>query len=100
VGVERAAEGIEPTLRLILGLVLVGGVLGAAAPALAAQPTLQGCLGESVAGGAQAVHPYGGLVSSVAKATGPGNRPGVGDEVQAIQAGNVPDVVFPNTCND
>jgi hypothetical protein len=30
----------------------------------------------------------------------PGNRPGLGDGVQLLQAGLVPDEVVPNTCND
>jgi hypothetical protein len=30
----------------------------------------------------------------------PGNRPGLGDGVQLLQAGLVPDELVPNTCND
>jgi hypothetical protein len=89
-------------MKLRLGLVMMGlvvGLLGGVGYASAAKPVVQGCVGESVSGNAQAIPQYGQVVSSVAKdATGLGG-PGVGDEVQAVQAGGVPDTVFPNTCN-
>ena len=67
--------------------------------ALAATPVQRGCVGESVSTNAQAIPRYGQLISSVAtNASGVGG-PGVGTEVQAVQAGQVPDTVFPNTCN-
>jgi hypothetical protein len=64
--------------------------------ASAAEPAKQGCVGESVAANAQTIHPYGAFISSVA----PQNIFGtLGDAVQAVQAGQVPDDLYNNTCN-
>jgi hypothetical protein len=86
--------------RIILSAALVLGAFAFGSTAIAAKPVSQACLGASVSSAAQNIPEYGGLVSGAARATDEGNRPGVGDDVQAIQAGAVPDEDFPNTCND
>jgi hypothetical protein len=88
--------------KFVVSIALCVGLLGAgaAATASAAQPVSQGCVGDTVTAAAHAVHPYGSAVSGFAHDTSNGNRAGVGDDLQALQAGQVPDEVFPNTCND
>jgi hypothetical protein len=71
------------------------GVVGAGPPAN------QGCYGESISGLAStqpAPGAFGDAVVGFAQA--PDSRPGLGDGVQLLQAGLVPDEVVPNTCND
>ena len=80
---------------VVVGLGLVLG-LGHAYAATAVQ---RGCVGESVSTNAQAIPRYGQLISSVATNANGLGGPGVGTEVQAVQAGQVPDAIFPNTCN-
>ena len=65
--------------------------------ARAATPTVHGCFGESVSAVAAEWRPFGNFVSGTAQ--DPTNRPGIGDGVQAVQAGQVDDADFPNTCN-
>ena len=63
-----------------------------------ARPAEPGCLGASVSAAATADgRGFGAFVSFTAR-NDPGN--GVGDAVQAVLAGVVPDEAFPNTCND
>jgi hypothetical protein len=64
--------------------------------ASAAQPTAPGCVGASVSANAQALHPYGGFISS----NTPRNAFGtLADAVHALQAGQIPDDLYANTCN-
>ena len=62
----------------------------------AATPAVQGCVGDTFAGhkspafGAVVIRPF---------AQDPTNRPGLGDGIQALQAGAVPDEVAANACN-
>lgn len=63
--------------------------------AFAAKPNNQACLGEDVSGYAQGGADFGGFISSIAEST-----PGVGSDIQAHLAGQVPDSVIPNSCND
>jgi hypothetical protein len=84
-------------------LLVVAGVAGAsvaiaAGTASATQPVVRGCAGQSVSANAKALHPYGQVVLSP---NAPRNDFGtVGDAVQAFHAGQFPDEVLPNTCND
>ena len=82
------------------GLVATAGVAllsGAVAlPASAAQPVVQGCVGESVS--ALASPRFGPIVASFAQADD--GEPGVGAGIQRLQAGEQPDSFVPNTCND
>jgi hypothetical protein len=84
--------------KLLVGVAVAGALLGiGAGTASAAQPTVNGCMGQSVSANAQVLHPYGQVVLAP---NAPRNDFGsIGDAVQAIQAGAVPDEVFPNTCN-
>lgn len=84
--------------KFVLG-VAVAGVLGVAATgsASAGPPAVRGCLGESVAQNAHALWPYGRFISSVAPANDFGT---MGDAVQQVQSGAVPDEIYWNTCND
>ena len=61
----------------------------------AAMPNNQACLGHDVSGYAQGGAEFGSLISGLASTTG-----GVGADVQAHLAGQVPDEVIPNSCND
>ncbi len=90
-------------MKKVLAVLLVSGVAAlalAGGGALAAKPAVQGCLGASVRWHATTEGAGGGFGHFVAdtardKAFGPG----VGEEVQAVQAGEVPDADFENTCN-
>ena len=66
----------------------------------AAEPANQACLGTSFSALAtgQAPGVFGARV--VGFAQDPGSRPGLGDGIQVLQAGVVPDGAVPNTCND
>jgi hypothetical protein len=85
-------------------LLVAAGVAGAsvaigigAGTASAAQPVVQGCVGESVSALAKTLHPYGQVVLDP---NAPRNDFGtIGDAVQAFHAGQIPDEVLPNTCN-
>ena len=68
--------------------------VSAVTPALAVRPSNQACFGHDVSGLAQAGADFGAFVSTGARTTG-----GMGDDVQALQAGLIPDEVLPNTCN-
>ncbi len=67
----------------------------------AGPPTNQGCHGESISALARN-QPFPGAFGAgvVGFAQDPNNRPGLGDGIQALHAGLVPDDVVPNTCND
>lgn len=69
------------------------------AHASAATPAQRGCVGASVSAAAQASGAFGQFVSSLAKDPNGFGGPGLGAEVHALQAGQVPDAILPNTCN-
>jgi hypothetical protein len=87
------------SISLLAVLGLNTGVAGAG------EPANQACVGESFSALAT-TQPFpgafGGGVVSFAQA--PPNEllplPGLGDGIQALQAGFAPDEVVPNTCND
>ena len=85
--------------KLVLGCTVVAAaVLTAAAPASATRPAVKACVGSTVSANAQAFQPnYGAFISSVAPRNDLGS---VGDAVQLVKAGLVPDELYPNTCND
>jgi hypothetical protein len=90
------------TARAVTAAAIVAGslVIGAGA-AGAATPVSQGCVGSTVSNLSAVAHdagiPYGQLI--VGFAQDPFSRPGLGDGIQQLQAGLVPDEVVPNTCN-
>ena len=81
---------------LCVALISTAVITLATGTASAAQPTTPGCVGESVSANAKALHPYGGFISSVAPRNDFGT---LADAVHAVQAGLVPDDLYPNTCN-
>ena len=72
-------------------------VIGGPVAARAARPAVRACVGHSLSAVASASTQFGQFVSSTAR--DPTDHPGIGDAVQALQAGQVPDSAFPNTCN-
>jgi hypothetical protein len=70
-----------------------------AATAFAATPAVHACVGRSVAWAATGGPGFGQFIDGVAHDPTSGSRLGVGDDVQALQAGLVPDSGFTNTCN-
>lgn len=84
--------------KLIVLCAVATAAVGVGGTAGAATPTVRGCVGESVSAAAEAFQPYGrNFISTVAPRNDFGS---LGDAVQAFQAGEVPDEVYPNTCND
>jgi hypothetical protein len=88
-------------LRCVLSLALVGTAgVALASPAGAAKPARHACLGTTYSDAATD-QPFPGalghLVASFAQE--PENRPGLGDGIQAVQAGLVPDEIVGNACN-
>lgn len=83
-------------MRIIVAMLLFASALvgGRAGLAQAAQPAVQGCFGASVSADAKRGADAGRDTAALAQA-----NTGVGAIVQQIQGGNVPDSVFPNTCN-
>ena len=78
--------------------VLAGVVLGSGTVAGASEPVNQACVGESLSALAT-TQPFPGAFGDATRffAQLPGPH---GDNIQAFQAGLVPDEVVPNTCND
>ena len=84
--------------KLLVGAVIAGALLtGSVGAASAAQPAARGCVGESISASAKALHPYGQVVLDPNAPRNPFGS--IADAVHAVQAGQVPDSVFPNTCN-
>jgi hypothetical protein len=83
------------TSSVVTVLVVAPGV------ADAGKPANQACHGESIsalASNQPAPGSFGAAVVGFAQE--PDDRPGLGDGIQALHAGDVPDEVVPNTCND
>jgi hypothetical protein len=82
-----------------------GALLGLGAPvAGASEPVEQGCVGTTFSDGAHAVQDqspgtFGQLTSAFAQAPGT-EHAGLGDGIQQVQAGLVPDTVAVNACNN
>jgi hypothetical protein len=85
----------------VSGLV-VGVVLGTGGVADAGKPRNQACVGESFSALATTQPSPGAFGAGVSGFAQDPNLPppGLGDGLQAVQAGLVPDEVVPNTCND
>ena len=87
-------------LFVIVSITVVAVLGWGSSPVGAATPAIQGCYGDSIsslASNQPAPGAFGAAV--VGFAQDPNSRPGVGDGVQLLQAGGVPDDVVPNTCN-
>jgi hypothetical protein len=92
--------GLKSRLFVAAG-VAVAGIGFMASAASAGAPAVRGCHGESIsalASNQPAPGAFGHAVVGFARA--PDGRPGLGDGIQALHAGAVPDEVVPNTCND
>ena len=77
---------------------IVAGVCGGiVSEAGAAAPAAHACVGTTFSSLATAGPGLGQGVRGFAQ--DPTNRPGLGDGIQALQAGQVPDEVVLNTCN-
>lgn len=93
---------VRSALRTLAGGgAALGLMVGAAAAAGAGEPATQACVGESLSAIASNQEVPGGFGAAVVGfAQQPDGFPGIGDGIQAFQAGLVPDDVVPNTCND
>jgi len=81
--------------RILIAAVSAASILAGASAASAAEPANHACLGHDFSGYAQGGSAFGGFIATVAT-----NTQGIGGEVQAHLAGQVPDTVIPNSCND
>ena len=70
------------------------------APAQAGAPANQSCLGADSSTAARALHDTGSNLGAVVSEIATGSPRAIGDEVRAHLAGQIPDDVFPNSCND
>jgi len=95
-GIEEAGDSrIRRVLArsITVGLGAATLAVALASPATAAQPNQQACLGEDIRTYAGMRAGFGAFVSGLSQG-------GVGEEIQAHLAGDVPDTVTPNSCND
>ena len=90
------ASSSRPNLRrsIVVGLGAAAIAATFATPAAGAQPNHQACLGEDIRSYAQGGSQFGGFVAGMAVGDG------VATEILAHLAGEVPDEVIPNSCND
>jgi hypothetical protein len=85
------------TIALAVGAAAITIPVAAAG---AAKPVVQACVGSTFAQTAAAL-PGGDLGQTIRGfAQAPEDRPGIGDGIQALQAGVVDDDTAANTCND
>jgi hypothetical protein len=82
--------------KLVVSAAIAAAVISVAGTVSAGQPVEPACVGETVSTNAKTLHPLGQFNASVAPRNDFGT---IGDAVQAIQAGQVPDDVYPNACN-
>lgn len=99
--------------KIAVGVTTTGIMLVSALPIFAAKPAVQACFGNDLAGYAQngetdpgsffafsSGNGWGGFISGVARSPGADQQVGVGGEVNAHQAGSIPDAVISNSCNN
>ena len=90
---SRSARAVRRGVAAGLAAATMAVVL--ATPALAAQPNHRACLGEDIRSYAAGGSMFGSFVSGMAA-----SGDGIGTEIQAHLAGQLPDEVIPNSCND
>jgi hypothetical protein len=84
--------------KIVISLAVVAGTTGGfASAAYAATPVVPACVGTTFSTLATAGPGLGQGVRGFAQ--DPTNPPGLGDGIQSLQAGQVPDEVVANTCN-
>jgi hypothetical protein len=83
----------------VAAVAVVASIGGWSASAGAAQPVVHACVGTTFATAAHAPGPLGVVIKEFAQAPDTAH-PGLGDGIQMLQAGLVPDDVAVNTCND
>jgi len=91
---------MKKIIAVVTALTFAFSVFAFARVASAAQPNNQACLGEDFSGYAKAFRPFGQVLSHFAVGGTPIIQGGLGDEIQNHLAGNVPDGILPNSCND
>jgi hypothetical protein len=85
----------------VAGSFALAGIALVPSAASAGKPANQACLGQTdsaLASDQPFPGAFGHAVTGFAQ--DPNGRPGLGDGIQAMLAGAVPDFVVPNTCND
>ena len=85
---------------LAMGAVTLAVLGASASSARAAEPATRACLGTSFWALATGQDPGVFGAKAVGFAQDSTSRPGLGDGIQAVLAGLVPDHIVPNTCND
>ena len=84
--------------KIAVSFAIVAGACGGSVSAAnAAAPAVHACVGTTFSSLATAGPRLGQGVKGFAQ--DPTNRPGLGDDIQSLQAGQVPDEVVANTCN-
>ena len=88
-------------LVVVTAVAIAGVVAAMPAVASAGKPANQACVGKSLSALAM-TQPAPGVFGSavVGFAQQPDGQPGLGDGINALAAGDVPDEVVPNTCDD
>ena len=89
---RRGISKIAVSFAIVAGV--SGGIVSGAG---AAKPAVHACVGTTFSSLATAGPRLGQGVKGFAQ--DPTNRPGLGDGLQSLQAGQVPDEVVLNTCN-
>jgi len=83
--------------KLIVGISCAGtAIIGSATGIVRPGSRRERVVGDSVAANGHAIHSHGGLISAFAPRNDLGT---LADAVHALQAGQIPDEVFANTCN-
>ena len=96
----RRRDSAMKRLFVIVSITVIAVLGWGSAPVGAATPAIQGCYGDSISSLATNQPDTGAFGAGVVGfAQDPNSRPGIGDGVQLLQAGQVPDGVVPNTCN-
>jgi len=87
----------------LIAITVTGGTIaGATGVASASEPTVQACVGTTFSDTATSSAPgtVGDTVTAVLQnTTGIQPAPGLGDGIQLLQEGQVPDSAVPNACN-
>jgi hypothetical protein len=85
--------------KVIAAAALLALVVGSG-PAAAGPPANRACLGHDSSTTAQVLANSGSSLGEVVSGIATGEPAAIGDEVQAHLAGEIPDEVFANSCND